>query len=796
MSLKFKIVIKVGLFLLVSLTSLGYYLGKQLIDKNLKETLDENKRVVTELLVQFQEYEKYTTTHLKNAVEYLALYDKQYSIESNEQLIKFKDKLGVSDAFIIDEKGKFRYATNGPPENQPDNFFGLCEGYKGLLTGEKTYEETPMLIAHPSQEVYKFVMIPNHNKKRILEVGLKIDYISESLNRALKRSDRLKVLNFYTPTGLKLGSTDVEEGKSFGLLNKENTIIDSNLVVSEQKLWSNRKNCCECRIKNLVSGNNDYFYVVQSVMSLDGHHQYSKEVWIKLSIYFMLLFVSVASIILFFAEKLSTSIKRVTSNISKTRLSAGIRSLPLSSSDDKEVYDLKEEINSVMKSYKASLEELNSIPQLKNLKSILKRIDHDIRGALDSFKISMEQSEFKSSVNLNSNYIYMRKRIIGILDDLPMLTKIDDGKRYELYSLVVEEALSNFQRSHNIKIKTNDVNGIFPFVMIDHEVSKQMRILNNLISNSIESCLDSNVDPRIEISVRILDGGIEVSILDNGKGFPEDFILEKTTKEYGTGVGLKGSIDLLSEISGTLEYKNKKIGDGAVVSFIIPFERIVFTLSCLNIQDHELVLVDDEKVNYINFKNKFSRLDVVYYKSFQSDIGANNYEKTWLIDYAFEGSENGLTQSKSYPLKGKKILYSSIYWSEKVLSESSESGFLILPKSNINNVSSTRNVTKILYLDDDELSLLNLEKYFESSGIIVDTVSTKKEFWNSFNLNSDCLYLLDSSIEGEDTRDIFKILTNLNLNVLYYSGRDVESGYTLKKDPGKVDEYIKNNVRL
>lgn len=65
----------------------------------------------------------------------------------------------------------------------------------------------------------------------------------------------------------------------------------------------------------------------------------------------------------------------------------------------------------------------------------------------------------------------------------------------------------------------------------------------NLIRNSLEACEHSGIAPQVTIRSQIADGGVQLTIEDNGPGFTEEAIRKvfqpfATTKASGTGLGL------------------------------------------------------------------------------------------------------------------------------------------------------------------------------------------------------------------------------------------------------------------
>jgi hypothetical protein len=86
-------------------------------------------------------------------------------------------------------------------------------------------------------------------------------------------------------------------------------------------------------------------------------------------------------------------------------------------------------------------------------------------------------------------------------------------------------------------------------------------VLMNLISNSIQSCIESNVHkPQLKILIK----KDCFQLLDNGPGFSDEILKNfgnnNSNHIFGTGVGLKNTIMLVAIYGGHISLKNRKLG--------------------------------------------------------------------------------------------------------------------------------------------------------------------------------------------------------------------------------------------
>lgn len=105
------------------------------------------------------------------------------------------------------------------------------------------------------------------------------------------------------------------------------------------------------------------------------------------------------------------------------------------------------------------------------------------------------------------------------------------------------------------------------------------QILSNLIKNAQEALIDKK-GGAIMVRLTLRDHSIEIEVIDNGKGIPEDVLASLgkkpfvTTKPFGMGLGLFVVETLTKGCNGTLEFSPGPGGSGTMVRIILPLLRI------------------------------------------------------------------------------------------------------------------------------------------------------------------------------------------------------------------------------
>jgi len=117
---------------------------------------------------------------------------------------------------------------------------------------------------------------------------------------------------------------------------------------------------------------------------------------------------------------------------------------------------------------------------------------------------------------------------------------------------LLDEVIAVTMLPRSITIKKESTPGL-PLRFVDKD--KMIRALQNLINNSIQATDDGG---EIVVGSRVADDMIEIRIIDNGPGIPEEQI-EKifeplfTTKPKGIGLGLSSAKQIIEAHGGSLE---------------------------------------------------------------------------------------------------------------------------------------------------------------------------------------------------------------------------------------------------
>ena len=109
--------------------------------------------------------------------------------------------------------------------------------------------------------------------------------------------------------------------------------------------------------------------------------------------------------------------------------------------------------------------------------------------------------------------------------------------------------------------------------MISHVNSSiLLRVLSNLINNSVESIIETGV---ITVGTRTYESVNIISVIDNGSGMSEEMLKVlgnkgfSSGKEKGNGLGFYHAKKSIEEAGGSLEVRSR-VGVGTMVEIKLP----------------------------------------------------------------------------------------------------------------------------------------------------------------------------------------------------------------------------------
>ena len=211
----------------------------------------------------------------------------------------------------------------------------------------------------------------------------------------------------------------------------------------------------------------------------------------------------------------------------------------------------------------------------KDFRNSLFEVTHEIKNPIAVCKGYIDMLDVNNNKQVNK-YIPIIKeeidRTLTLMNDFLNLTKLSINKNIIDMSLLLDDicnCVEAFVINKNINFMFDIIDDE---VYIDGDYDRLKQVFINLIKNSVEAISKDKIGIiKLKMSV---NKNVIISIEDNGCGMSKDTIKKVgsafyTTKEKGTGLGVKLSTEIIEQHDGKIKYKSKE-NEGTIVTISLP----------------------------------------------------------------------------------------------------------------------------------------------------------------------------------------------------------------------------------
>lgn len=267
-----------------------------------------------------------------------------------------------------------------------------------------------------------------------------------------------------------------------------------------------------------------------------------------------------------------------------------IGKIRLGKKNEKIEWKKRDEIGALVIEYNRMLEELEKSADLlarsereSAWRDVARQVAHEIKNPLTPMKLSVQYLQRSWNEKASDWDLKLKKFTETITEQIDTLAKIasdfsDFAKMPKTVKSDVNliEIISNtihlFKASKDIRFELNFNNENDYTLKADKE--QVLRVFNNLIKNSVQA-IPENSRGLIQVNLEGSDHWFSISIVDNGKGIPDNekdqiFSPNFTTKSSGMGIGLTMVKNIISAMGGTISFESQ-LGKGT--TFIIQIPR-------------------------------------------------------------------------------------------------------------------------------------------------------------------------------------------------------------------------------
>jgi two-component system, NtrC family, sensor kinase len=223
-------------------------------------------------------------------------------------------------------------------------------------------------------------------------------------------------------------------------------------------------------------------------------------------------------------------------------------------------------------------ERLLASERLATIGKMAAHVTHEVRNPLSSIALNLDllEEELPADGREARNLlraISLEVQRLSVLSDqylsmarrkAPELEDADPAEMVHSAASFMKRDLEKNQVELIVEVQTD-----LPWVQAD--VAQVRQVLFNLLRNAREAVLGGG---RVRLRATAADGGIVISVEDDGPGVPAERVEEMfdpffTTKDHGTGLGLAVTRQIVQAHGGRLEYRTRAEG-GAHFEFWLP----------------------------------------------------------------------------------------------------------------------------------------------------------------------------------------------------------------------------------
>lgn len=216
--------------------------------------------------------------------------------------------------------------------------------------------------------------------------------------------------------------------------------------------------------------------------------------------------------------------------------------------------------------------QFKELQQEKQIRLSLFKITHEIKNPIAVCKAYLDMYE-TDNLEHSKKYVPIIKseieRLLLLLQDFLLVNKAN--MKYDIMdiNMLIEEVSNNMNELMNQNNIDFVIDTIDDELFINGDYNRLCQVLINILKNSVEA-----LPSKISLKTHITKEEISIIIDDNGIGISPEIIKKiyepfYTTKQYGTGLGVSLSNEIVSAHNGKIEY-NSIQGKGTSVKITLP----------------------------------------------------------------------------------------------------------------------------------------------------------------------------------------------------------------------------------
>lgn len=299
----------------------------------------------------------------------------------------------------------------------------------------------------------------------------------------------------------------------------------------------------------------------------------------RLGFGFLLIFALGLALAYFISSYITRSIKMVSNKMSEMRIFKRNEKIVLKDAS-KEIHNLVDSYNSMIDELEESAVKLAQSEREAAWREMAKQVAHEIKNPLTPMRLTVQSferrfdptdPEIKNKLREYSNTLIQQIDVMSSISSaFSDFAKMPTQKR-EVINIVkvVRNATDIFSELYiSFHTQVDDIQANLDKMQI-------IRVITNLVKNAIQAT-EKIENPKIEVKIFNKDGGVVITVSDNGKGILDDvkhkvFEPRFTTKSSGMGLGLPMIKNIIEAYGGTISFTSQ-VEKGTEFTVTLPKE--------------------------------------------------------------------------------------------------------------------------------------------------------------------------------------------------------------------------------
>ncbi|MCC7403307.1 MAG: HAMP domain-containing histidine kinase [Bdellovibrionales bacterium] len=426
---------------------------------------------------------------------------------------------------------------------------------------------------------YKFLFIPTRNRERLVEVGVRVDFIAKTLTEALGSDENLLSMSLYSPKGKPFGQFSTGDvrfnGENVTLPEKLPGHVDAGDTLKFfTKVASSHPKCCQCDVSG-TSRNGEYYYVLESEVSkkeLAAVQATTKQSFVLLALANVVLALVFARLL---SRRLVRNIERAAKKVRKIKESGSLAErIDLKGKD--EVAFLTGEFDNLLGKIQESQQKVIEAEKAEAKIQMAREVAHNIRSPAIAIEMVLPMlgrlpERLQKVLGDSAREIKVLAEKLTRQGEKRISTPADSSLIC-LVRDVVEKKRVEYSLASGIKIELlqGSPDDDVPVAVDPVEFRS---VLSNLINNAVESYPDKT--GLVEVSCYSRPPEARLVVKDFGCGMSQEMLKAVQSEHFvssksgGSGIGLSHAFKKIREWRGHVDVRSN-LDTGTTVTVSLP----------------------------------------------------------------------------------------------------------------------------------------------------------------------------------------------------------------------------------